>query len=343
MNVSPELPFKDPQALTEELQQRGVSLCFVQWTKPAGDLVGCWVPLPHLPSSLQKGVCLEHSQLSKYGSDSEVKTLRPVAETTRVFGCLDGFAHLIAEVAPEHHSNHDCFRLSLREYLEKLQRGFPDLNVKVERRAHFFFRSLPDVQTSGSSRLYANANMNDYMPMFRARNFLMRLHEWLAFVGFDIVRIEHCAGGQFLCHYAGSSALDAADDWVRFRLLVAQIADEMQIECELGMGHSFDLSPSPLILDMKEGSRSILVSQGNLTQKGENFVAGLLSQADKIAESQHISLTVFKRQYSTYHITNDGIQWNLANGAANPYSVILTLLQAGIEGIAQGKKLPKTE
>jgi hypothetical protein len=82
-----------------------------------------------------------------------------------------------------------------------------------------------------------------------------------------------------------------------------------------------------------------LVQQGRLTSKGDNFVAGLVEQVDRLAELQHIALGSFKRQFPLFQLTERGLQWNMVNGASNPYLVVLELLQAGIAGIEQGKKL----
>jgi hypothetical protein len=114
MNVSPVLPFQNAQELSDELQQRGVSLCLIQWVKPSGELIGCWVPLPHLTNAIEAGVCVERSFLSKYSSDISPKVLRADPKSCRVFGCLDGFAHLVSESYFDKRPDENCARSNLR-------------------------------------------------------------------------------------------------------------------------------------------------------------------------------------------------------------------------------------
>jgi glutamine synthetase len=339
MNVSPPLPITNAQSLIDELQQRGVSTCFVQWIKPSGELVGCWVPLTHLASAIADGVYIEKSMLAKYSGETEVKTLRADITSSRVFGCLDGYAHLVADSWDKIEPNKECGRLALKSYLNRLKRGFPDLNIHVERRATVFFRAT-EMQTNGTSRLYNTSAANDYLPLFRARDFLSRLHEWLVFVGFDVSQIEHCAGGLFIIQYLGNDVLEAADNWVRFRLLANHIADDLNVECETGIGHSLDLSPSPITLSIRSADNTpLLTYKDELTTKGQSFVAGIIEKVEHLAEIQHIALGSFKRQFPLFQVTAQGLQWNMINGSANPYWVLLEILQAGIEGIEQNKAL----
>ncbi len=148
---------------------------------------------------------------------------------------------------------------------------------------------------------------------------LFELHQQLTNFGFDLLQIDHeDAPGQYEVNYEFDHALNAADQWMRFKLAAHSIAEKH--------GFLFSLMPKPFADRPGSGLHFHLSLEGSSDTQLAHSVAGLLAHAPALACIHAPTVNSYKRLVS--HGSASGTTWaptHICHGENNRSAIARTL------------------
>lgn len=193
--------------------------------------------------------------------------------------------------------------------------------------------------------------------------FYERLAEWGRAYDVPVQSIEHEHGpGQFEVLFEYDSPLESADRTFDFKRLVKRAAKDdgglatfmaKPFAGESGNGYHLHVSAD------RDGENAFGSDDGELSETGRSFVAGVLDHADALTAFQAPTLNAFKR-FSPDGFAPDTASWGFDNrmasiripsgtprienripsADANPYLVIATTVAAGLDGVERSLEPP---
>ena len=155
------------------------------------------------------------------------------------------------------------------------------------------------------------------------------------------------AAGQHEIELPSDTALEAADKIISFRMVVKTIAKRNGLHATFMAKPIFGEKGSGMHLGMtilKDGE-NVLFENGELSEKGRNFAAGILNRMGEMACITNPTVNSYKRLPEKTDGTDCGyfmkktengmgmLKFCLPDSMSNPYLVIAACLNAGLEGI----------
>ncbi|MTI47812.1 MAG: type I glutamate--ammonia ligase [Firmicutes bacterium] len=286
-------------------------------------------------------------------------TLRPGAEKV---------AHIYCDVyGTDKKPFEGCPRQILKSALAEAKELGYELNVGPE--GEFFLFNIDDSGNPIVNDIHDNAGYFDLSPFDQGektrRDIILKMKQ----LGFSIEASHHeVAPGQHEVDFRYNEALDIADKWMTFKLIVKNIAHNH------GLYASF--IPKPF---SKESGNAMhcnqsLVRNGKnvfydsktdseLSKTAEYYIGGLIKHAKSIAAICNPTINSYKRLVPYYEAPTN-IAWSASNRSAfiripdtrgagtrvelrtpdptaNPYLVYAVMLKAGLDGIKNKIEPPK--
>lgn len=351
-----------------ELTQRGVRFVFAQFTDIHGVAKGKLIPLAHLADIVAPGAGFSGPSIwgtglprsgarSEYYGRADLTTLQPMP-------WLPGYARVVLDGHVNGEPFALCPRRILRRQVERLaERGWT-LNAGLE--PEFFLLQKGDGEAEPGDRL--DKPSYDTKSLLRRRGFLEKLTAALDACGLQVFQIDHeDANGQFEVNYRYADALQAADNFMLFKMAAHHIAEEEDLVFSM-MPKPFAARPGSGLhfhLSLADAGGAALFAAGEtehdehglkLSPLAYHFLAGLLHHAPALAALCAPTVNSYKRlmcgaslsgtswapafiaygdnnRSTVARIVHQRIEWRLPDSAANSYLALAAVIAAGLDGI----------
>ncbi|MFD1672784.1 type I glutamate--ammonia ligase [Agrilactobacillus yilanensis] len=256
-------------------------------------------------------------------------------------------------------------RSNLQRVLETMKaQGFSDFNIGPE--PEFFLFKLDD-ENKPTLDLNDKGGYFDFAPIDLGENTRRDIVLELEKMGFEVEASHHeVAPGQHEIDFKYADALDAADNIQTFKLVVKTIARQHGLHATFmpkpleginGSGMHINMS---LFKDDKTNAFFDSHSEDQLSETAYHFLAGLLEHARALTAINNPTVNSYKRLVPGFeapvYVAWSGrnrsplirvpqsrglstrLEMRSVDPTANPYLAIASVLNAGLDGLAQGKE-----
>jgi len=362
------------QHLQEKWAAQAVRYVLAQFTDIHGVAKGKIVPLNHLQELVSTGAGFAGPSiwglgLPRNGPRSEFYA-RADLISARVLPYQPDTLHMICDGYVQGQAFEACVRQTLKRAVAALAQKNLKLQVGIEPEFFLFEQNaqgkllLPDPKDCLDKPSY------DLKSLQRGKvlDYLRNLEQTLRKLGLDVLQIDHeDAPAQYEVNYRYSDALNAADDFMRFKQAAHALAEQHGLMFSLmpkpfanrpGSGLHFHLSLTTL-----EGSDVCADSQGGLSEVGRFALAGLLKHAPALCALHAPTVNSYKRlvignslsgsTWAPVHIawgsnnrtlaarvTAGRIEWRVPDGSCNVYLSLAAVIHAMLDGIQHGMDPP---
>jgi glutamine synthetase len=356
------------------LQAQGVHTVLAQFTDMHGVAKGKLVPLEHLQSLVDTGAgfagpSIWGTGLPRHGKNSEYYG-RVILNSARILSTIPGVVHLVCDGYAGKLPLPTCSRQMLKQVLKQLDSRGWTLNVGIEPEFFLLKRDAQNKWQVADEHDTLDKPSYDLKSLHRNYGFLDELRSTLQALQFKLLQTDHeDAPGQYEVNYAYADALNAADDYMRFKMAAHAVAQKH--------GMMFSCMPKPLPhapgsglhfhLSLTDAHGKAIFSNATdtlgLSKQGYQFTAGLLKHADalaalcapttnsykRLAVSQSASGTTWSPVWKSYGDNNrttlvrtvDGrLEWRMPDPACNVYAAIAGVCAAGLMGIDNNYAVP---
>lgn len=352
----------------------GFHSILAQFTDIHGVAKGKLVPIEHWQSLIDTGAgfagpSIWGTGLPRYGANSEYYG-KLISDCQHILPGINGVLHIVCDGYAGGAPLETCSRQMLKRVLKTLEARGWTLNVGIEPEFFLLKRDANNQWQVADERDTLAKPSYDLKSILRNYPFLNDLRVALEAVNFKLLQMDHeDAPGQYEVNYVYADALQAADDYMRFKMTAHAIAEKhgMTFSCMPkpfadvpGSGLHFHLS----ITD--ENGKAIFADKRDtlgLSSYGYQFTAGLLKHADalaalcapttnsykRLAVSESASGTTWSPVWKSYGNNNrttlvrvvDGrLEWRMPDPACNVYAAIAGVCAAGLLGITQQYAAP---
>ena len=362
------------QYLQEKWAAQAVRYVLAQFTDIHGIAKGKIVPLNHLQELVSTGAGFAGPSiwglgLPRNGPRSEFYA-RADLISARVLPYQPDTLHMICDGYVQGQAFEACVRQTLKRAVTALAEKNLKLQVGIEPEFFLFEQNaqgqlfIPDPKDCLDKPSY------DLKSLQRGKVFeyLRNLEQTLRKLGFDVLQIDHeDAPAQYEVNYRYSDALNAADDFMRFKQAAHALAEQQGLVFSLmpkpfanrpGSGLHFHLSLTTL-----EGNDVCADNHGGLSELGRFALAGLLKHARALCALHAPTVNSYKRlvignslsgsTWAPAHIgwgsnnrtlaarvTAGRIEWRVPDGSCNVYLALAAVIHAMLDGINQGQHPP---
>lgn len=363
-----------PEQTIAHWRAQGVHTVLAQFTDIHGIAKGKLVPLEHWPSLISTGAgfagpSIWGTGLPRYGKRSEYYG-KVIPGSERILPAMPGVVHAVCDGFAGKAPLNTCSRQMLKQVLKALDSRGWTLNVGIEPEFFLLMRDLNGKWQVADEHDTLDKPSYDLKSIHRNYGFLDELRATLQALQFKLLQIDHeDAPGQYEVNYEYADALNAADDYMRFKMAAHAVAEKH--------GMTFSCMPKPLPnapgsglhfhLSITDAKGKAVFSNASdalgLSQEGYQFTAGLLKHADALAAlcapttnsykrlsvSKSASGTTWSPVWKSYGDNNrttlvrtvDGrLEWRMPDPACNVYAAIAGVCAAGLMGIDKNYAVP---
>jgi glutamine synthetase len=363
-----------PEQTIAALRAQGVHTVLAQFTDIHGIAKGKLVPLEHLQSLVDTGAgfagpSIWGTGLPRYGKKSEYYG-KVIPGTERILPAMSGVVHAVCDGYAGKEPLNTCSRQMLKRVLAQLDLRGWTLNVGIEPEFFLLKRDAQNKWQVADEYDTLDKPSYDLKSIHRNYAFLDEMRSTLQALQFKLTQIDHeDAPGQYEVNYEYADALQAADDYMRFKMAAHAVAQKH--------GMTFSCMPKPLPdapgsglhfhLSITDKNGKAIFSNAKddlgLSQEGYQFTAGLLKHADalaalcapttnsykRLAVSKSASGTTWSPVWKSYGDNNrttlvrtvDGrLEWRMPDPACNVYAAIAGVCAAGLMGIDKNYAVP---
>ena len=359
----------------QQLRSAGVHSVFAQFTDILGGVRGKLVPLTHVQSLIDEGAgfsgpSIWGTGLPRSGPTSEYHG-RIAPESLQVLPWWPGVARAVCSGFSGGQPLNTCSRQVLASVLQQLKNQGMTAWVGIEPEFFVFKQGNSLALQPADDRDIQHKPSYDFAVMQRQADWLESLRSHLQAMDFELLQIDHeDANGQWEVNYAYDEVLKAADRYVLFKMTAQAVTDQHGMVYSSmpkpfahapGSGLHFHLS---LTDDHGNAVFSDAADDHGLSERGKQFVAGLLHHAPALAAVCAPTVNSYKRlgaaasQSGTTWSPNliawgdnnrtalvrsvaGRIEWRLPDPSANVYAALAATLSAGMLGMAQKMTPPK--
>ncbi len=363
-----------PEQTVAALQAQGIHTVLAQFTDIHGIAKGKLVPLEHWQSLVNTGAgfagpSIWGTGLPRYGKKSEYYG-KVIPSSARILSAMPGVVHAVCDGFAGKEPLATCSRQMLKRVLTQLDARGWTLNVGIEPEFFLLKRDTQNKWQVADEHDNLDKPSYDLKSIYRNFAFLDEMRATLQALQFKVMQIDHeDAPGQYEVNYEYADALNAADDYMRFKMAAHAVAQKH--------GTTFSCMPKPLPnapgsglhfhLSITDKNGKAIFSNTSdalgLSQEGYQFTAGLLKHADalaalcapttnsykRLAVSKSASGTTWSPVWKSYGDNNrttlvrtvDGrLEWRMPDPACNVYAAIAGVCAAGLLGMDKNYAVP---
>jgi glutamine synthetase len=354
--------------VAKKFQEQGVRFALVQFADMDGAPKGKLVPIEHWDSLVTLGAgfagpSIVGTGLPRTGPRSEYYA-RIDEATARVMPWSKDTVHVIGDGFVDGQPFDGCPRQVLRRATERLAQLGLKLNVGIEPEFFLFdsvaannneAKNLNNLVNDKRDRL--DKPSYDLQALLKSpiKNCLYDLHAILKDFGFNLLQIDHeDAPAQYEVNYEFDTALNAADQFMRFKIAAHAIAQRH--------GFLFSLMPKPFADRPGSGLHFHLSLEGGNEQQLQQATAGLLKHAAALACIHAPTVNSYKRlvsqgsasgtTWAPTHICHGAnnrsaiartlpgrVEWRIPDPTTNVYLALAAVIHAMIDGL-ENKLVP---
>jgi glutamine synthetase len=373
-NINSNITTHTAEQTVAALRAQGVHTVLAQFTDIHGIAKGKLVPLEHWQSLVNTGAgfagpSIWGTGLPRYGKKSEYYG-KVIQGTERILLTMPGVVHAVCDGYAGKEPLATCSRQMLKRVLTQLDARGWTLNVGIEPEFFLLKRDAQNKWQVADEHDNLDKPSYDLKSIHRNYAFLDEMRSTLQALQFKLTQIDHeDAPGQYEVNYEYADALNAADDYMRFKMAAHAVAQKH--------GMTFSCMPKPLPhapgsglhfhLSITDKNGKAIFSNAKdalgLSPEGYQFTAGLLKHADalaalcapttnsykRLAVSKSASGSTWSPVWKSYGDNNrttlvrtvDGrLEWRMPDPACNVYAAIAGVCAAGLMGIDKNYAVP---
>ncbi len=361
------MEFSTTEQRIAHYRAQGFHSILAQFTDIHGVAKGKLVPIEHLQSLIDTGAgfagpSIWGTGLPRNGPRSEYYG-KVMIDSGQSMLAMPGVLHMVCDGYAGGEPLETCSRQMLKRVLKTLEARGWTLNVGIEPEFFLLKRDAEKKWQVADEQDHLDKPSYDLKSIHRNFGFLDELRSALQSVNFKLLQTDHeDAPGQYEVNYVYSHALQAADDYLRFKMTAHAVAEKhgMSFSCMPkpfanmpGSGLHFHLS---LTNDKGEAIFARKSDALGLSRQGYQFTAGLLKHADalaalcapttnsykRLAVSKSASGTTWSPVWKSYGNNNrttlvrvvDGrLEWRMPDPSCNVYAAIAGVCASGMLGI----------
>lgn len=353
------------------VEENDVRFIRLQFTDIFGRMKNIAITNKQLPNAFEKGVLFDGSSVAGFtGVEASDMFLFPIPETFSVIPWRPQqgkVARIICDI-----KNHDGSqfegdpRYILKRTLEKAE----ELNYvfQVGPECEFFLFHTDD-EGKPTTNTHDAASYCDLAPIDQGENTRREICLVLEEMGFKIETSHHeSAAGQHEIDFKYTDALTAADNIMTFKMVVKIIAQRNGLHATFMPKPLHNVSGSGMHINMSLTQEGINLFNANddqedISEIAKHFAAGLLSHIKGVTAISNPLVNSYKRLTPGFEAPVH-IAWSPMNRSpllrvpaprgeatrlelrspdpsCNPYLTLALLLEAGLDGLKRGLKLPK--
>ncbi|MGZ8630306.1 MAG: glutamine synthetase family protein [Actinomycetota bacterium] len=355
--------------VVQAAEERGIRFVQLWFTDVLGELKGFAIPAEELPEALAEGASFDGSSIEGFARVHEADMIAmPVPRTFQSLPWRPqeaGVARMFCDVLD---ADGGPFEGDPRRVLTKVVQAAHELGYAayVGPEIDFFLFGAADVPTPIDSSSYFDLTPHDGASDIRRRVLL-----YLEGMGIPVKDSHHeMASSQHGVDLRHTDALTIADSVMSFRLIVKEVAREMELHASF--------MPKPITgvqgsgmhthISLFEGERNAFFDPTDaygLSKIGRSFTAGLLRHGPEITAVTNQWVNSYKRLVAGFEapthvgwgardrsalvrvpVTKRGkeaacrVEYRAPDPACNPYLALGVILAAGLAGIRDEYELP---
>lgn len=357
---------RDKDEVIEFVNENDIKFIRMQYCDIMGHSKNVAVVDSMLSHAFESGVTFDNFSKKSFLSDTgEELYLHPQPETFRILPWRPqqgGVARLLCDIR---YANGAPFegdsRNLLRETLSRAQKEGYTFEIGID--SEFFLFETDENGGPIFDKPIDNAGYGDLSPYDKGENIRRDICLTLERMGYNIETSHHeSARGQHEIGFRGSSALNAIDDFLTFKMAVKTVAQRdgffasfmpKPSHTEAGSGMSLK------IVIYKDGER--ITEAGVMSEEAKSFAEGILRRLADFAVVTNSTVNSYKRLIDREDAPSvigwssrsslaalkipaensrfDGIMLRSPDASCNPYLALALIIEAGMDGIRTSAKL----
>lgn len=348
------------------VEEEDVRFIRLQFTDMYGTIKNMAITVSQLEKALDNRFTFDSALVKGFESaEGAPLFLYPNLDTFQIFPWRPHQGKVARFICDVYDENGNPFEDDPRYILEKTLKEAKALGYTfVVRPQCEFFLFKTDDDGEPMAQTNDKGSFFDVSPLDNGENCRRDIILSLEDMGFDVEASYHeKAAGQHEIELPAGEALEVADKIISFRMVVKTIAKRNGLHATFMAKPVLDKNGSGMHLGMtilKDGE-NVLLNGGELSEKGKNFIAGLLNRAREMACLTNPTVNSYKRltpgheapccvawsenmSSSFIKIVKNGmgmIKLCSPDSMSNPYLVFAACIKAGLEGIENGMTPPE--
>ena len=353
------------------VREEGIEFIRLQFTDIFGQLKNVAITASQIEKAVNNQCMFDGSSIEGFVRiDESDQYLYPDLKSFRVFPWRPSHGKVARLICDVHNTDGSPFagdpRYVLKRAIQKAHdMGFESFNVGPE--AEFFLFQTDD-EGKPTTKTNDEAGYFDLGPLDHGESTRREICMALEAMKFEIEASHHeCAQGQHEIDFKYEEALHAADNIMTFKLAVKTLAQKNGLHATFMPKPIFGVAGSGMHTNMslfRNGKNVFYDPNGErgLSKEAYSFIAGLLAHVKGMAAITNPLVNSYKRLVPGFEAPSD-VTWSCSqrtalarvqrgrdcrtqvelrspDAAANPYLVFALCLEAGLDGIVRGCKLP---